>query len=157
VRKKSIPLESASKSLVEAEKIPDWLQSGMTRLDTADDKSQGYGSEDEVLSWWQMPSDRDRLLTHEMVSEALWFAVVMSAKQLRYKYFRHVPKTSDGDRRREQARSLIQKVQLLEVMVRNWRSAGILEPNQHAGSWLSLALEEMQENFQKKYDAYNVY
>lgn len=107
----------------------------------------------ELQPWWELVPDSDRLLTHEMMSEALWHAVMRSAEQIRYKYIKSVPAVSDASRQREAARSMIMKMQLLSRLASNWRNMNLLQPNAVNFNWLTQTIEGMQQSFQKRYGA----
>ena len=127
--------------------------------------SFGYINEDDPFgedavadcAWWELITDHDRVVTQEMLSEALWHALMRSAEQIRYKYIKHVPHCRDREQQQEQAKSMIDKLQLLEQLSRNWKTMNLLLPNAANTTWIYQTIEGMQASYQKRYDARRVY
>lgn len=101
--------------------------------------------------WWEVVPDPGRMITHEMISEALWHAVMVSATRIRYKYIKAAPLISSAERQREFARAMIIKMQLLDQLAGNWHKMGLLYASGTNFTWLKDTMEGMQGSYQKRY------
>lgn len=125
----------------------------------------GYVNEDDPFCsdqsllgpWWEKAFDSDRLMTHEMLSDVLWHCLMMTARSIRYKYIRFVPRQQNMERQRAEAMAQIVKFQLLLRMAMNWHSVGLVLQNRENFAWLHSNLEGMQVSFEKRYNAHRVY
>lgn len=133
-----------------------------TSNDLAVTRPFGYINEDDPFEddaklalrpWWELVPDPDRQLTQEMVSEALWHAVMTAATGIRWKYIKAVPHIAGADRQQQAAGAMIMKMQLLSRLVMTWRTMNVVQPNPANFAWLSETIEGMQGSFQKRYGA----